>query len=106
MSAPKNVEKVTTANAATRFRKGGAPGPGRPKGVPNKLTQDSREALRLAFEGIGGVEALTGWARANPDGFYALWGKTIPKQVESDHAGEVTIRVTYEAPGAADRGDG
>ena len=105
MSAPENVEKVTDEKRPTLFRKGGRPGPGRPKGVPNKLTADSREALALAFKGVGGVEALTAWAKRNPDGFYALWGRTIPKQVESQQSGSVTVHVTYEPPAGVVRDD-
>lgn len=61
----------------------GKPGPGRPKGVPNKLTQSAREALQLAFEGLGGVERLIEWARAddNLGDFYKLYARLIPVEV-------------------------
>jgi hypothetical protein len=38
------------------------PSPGRPKGVPNKLTTDARAAIMMAFYGIGGVEKMVAWA--------------------------------------------
>ena len=53
---------------------------GRVKGQPNKVTADARKAMELAFEGIGGVEALAKWAKDNPDKFYQLWGRMIPQQ--------------------------
>ena len=81
-------------------------GKGRPKGIPNKITRDQRAALAYAFEGLGGADGLTAWARSNPDAFYQLWGRTVPKDVSVTQGGAVEIRVTYEAPGAADRGDG
>jgi len=34
-----------------------------------------REVLAAAYEGMGGLEALTQWARDNPEKFYALWAK-------------------------------
>lgn len=56
-------------------------GKGRPKGVPNKSTAKVKEALALAFEGVGGVVALKGWAQDNPTEFYKLWAKLLPTEV-------------------------
>lgn len=71
---------------------------GRKKGVPNKLTQDARQALESAFQGVGGVPALTRWAKETPTEFYKLWGKLIPKDVEvsGKDGGAVEIRVRFE----------
>lgn len=55
--------------------------PGRLPG-PNKLTVEAKEAIELAFEGIGGVPALIEWAQAKRDLFYTLiWTKLIPKKI-------------------------
>jgi hypothetical protein len=51
---------------------------GRKAGMPNKLTADAKEAFRLAAEGVGGVEALTEWARVSPDKFWPLYARLIP----------------------------
>lgn len=75
--------------AADNLRKGG----GRPKGIPNKSTIAAKEALQMAFEGIGGVQALTHWAR-EPDNmgeFFKLYAKLLP--IDMKHSGEIVSRV-------------
>ncbi len=59
-------------------------GKGRVKGVPNKTTTSAREAFTLAFQGIGGTEALKVWASANPTEFFKLYARLIPQE----HVGE------------------
>lgn len=56
---------------------------GRKAGTPNKLTVEAKEAFRLAAQGIGGVDALTEWARQSPDKFWPLYAKLIPLDVTS-----------------------
>lgn len=56
--------------------------PGRPKGSQNRLTKGAKEALQLAFEGIGGVDALVAWAKKNPTPFYQLYARLIPTEHE------------------------
>lgn len=69
----------------------GTPGPGRPKGVPNKTTMAVKEALSLAFEGLGGVNRLTVWARDNETEFYKLWAKMLPTEVKGDLGAGITL---------------
>ena len=57
---------------------------GRTKGTPNKTTTAVKEALNLAFEGVGGVPQLQEWAKENPTEFYKLWVKMLPQQVDMD----------------------
>lgn len=45
--------------AESRFKNGGKPGPGRPKGLPNKATQDARAAIAQFVD--GNAHRLTGW---------------------------------------------
>lgn len=59
---------------------------GRKAGTPNKTTRDARAAMELAFEGAGGSNALTKWAKANRTEFYKLWGRLIPAEVK--HGGD------------------
>ena len=59
-------------------------GPGRPKGVPNKLTRTVKEAIEAAFQGVGGAEYLMRQAEENPQAFLTLLGKIIPAQVQQE----------------------
>lgn len=73
---------VTPAVKQTKGIGKGTPGPGRKKGVPNKTTASVKQALTIAFEGIGGVSKLQAWATEHPTEFYGLWAKLLPKEVE------------------------
>ena len=57
---------------------------GRRRGASNRITKEVKECLELAFAGAGGVAALTAWAKKNPDGFYPVWAKLLPKNVNMD----------------------
>jgi hypothetical protein len=61
----------------------GTPGPGRPKGIPNKATVAAKQAFQMAFDGIGGVDALIGWAQENQTDFFKLFSKLIPQDVNA-----------------------
>lgn len=64
---------------------------GRTKGTPNKTTVAVKEAMLLAFEGLGGVPALIEWAKVNPTEFYKLYSKLLPLQVNADLDGKLEI---------------
>jgi hypothetical protein len=76
----------------------GQAGPGRPKGLPNKVTASIKSAISEAFDKLGGVPSLVRWGESNPDDFYALWGRLAPKEVEmSTPAGAaLVIKVVRE----------
>ena len=67
--------------------------PGKPLGAKQKIPQTAKIGLALAFEGIGGVDALQRWARKNPDGFYSLWGRLVPHEVSGPEGGPLTITI-------------
>jgi hypothetical protein len=68
-----------------RFQPGHRGGLGRKTGVPNKMTSEVREAIALAFQGIGGVPKLIEWAEANQSLFYtAIWLKLLPLSLKLD----------------------
>jgi hypothetical protein len=71
-------------------------GKGRKKGVPNKTTASVKEAITLAFEGIGGVPKLIRWANANETEFYKLWGRLVPHEVTGAGGGPLGIKVVFE----------
>jgi hypothetical protein len=65
-------------------------GAGRKKGTQNRLTVEAREAIRLAAEGLGGVDALMAWARESPDKFWTL---LYTKLVPHSHEGSIDLKV-------------
>jgi len=73
------------------------PGPGRPKGVPNKFTASIREAFKEAFDGMGGAQGLMEWGTANPNLFYPLASKLIPIEVTGPEGEPLTVKII--APG-------
>jgi hypothetical protein len=75
----------------------GTPGPGRPKGIPNKTTALLKDAILRAAEAAGDgdmVEYLTTQAKINPGPFMALLGKVLPMQVVGEEGGAIEINVT------------
>jgi hypothetical protein len=78
----------------------GKPGPGRPKGLPNKSTTALKEAILAAAEAHGedgeGWGGLTGYlikvAREDVKAFAGLLGRVLPLDVN----GSVGIHVTLE----------
>lgn len=54
---------------------------GRKAGTPNVLTVRAKDALELAFDGLGGVPALIEFGRQYPQDFYKLWVRLLPAEV-------------------------
>lgn len=73
-------------------------GKGRPVGAVNKLTRAAKEAFGLAFEGIGGVEALTAWAKDNPTEFYKLFARLIPTEQHIANPDGTPLNFTLYVP--------
>ena len=78
----------------------GTPGPGRPKGVPNKLTtilkDDILQAAELAHP-KGRVAYLVKQAHDNPASFMTLLGKVLPMQLDATLTADVIFKTIYEA---------
>ncbi len=69
-------------DADGRFAKGGAPSPGRPKGVPNRATVDGRMLRARIFESwdrVNGDRILDELARTDPKAYIKLVVKLIPR---------------------------
>jgi hypothetical protein len=62
----------------------GTPGPGRKKGVPNKVTQDLKTMILTSLSEVGGVAYLAEQARERPGAYLALVGKVLPLTVAGD----------------------
>lgn len=83
-------------NTAKPARVGdGTPGPGRPKGVPNKTTALLKDAILQAAHKAGGdggmVQYLTEQAEKNPGPFMSLLGKVLPMQITGEDGGAIQI---------------
>lgn len=67
---------------------GGKPGPGRPKGIPNKLTGDVKAMILEALASAGGADYLARQAEQSPAAFMSLVGKVLPMTVQGGDNGE------------------
>jgi stalled ribosome alternative rescue factor ArfA len=68
----------------------GKAGPGRPKGMPNKITALLKDDILQAAQDAhpkGRVGYLTQQAQENPTAFLTLLGKVLPMQVEGTGEG-------------------
>ena len=77
----------------------GTPGPGRPKGVPNKVTGQLKEMILAALDKAhddGGVGYLMQQARDNPNAFLSLVGKVLPMTVSGDPENPLAIVTRIE----------
>ena len=81
---------------------GGKPGPGRPKGSPNKVTAAAKDAIAQAAEQLGGVNRIVEWAREDPKNEHAFWAtiypKLIPVQVSGEGGGPVAVTFAWLPP--------
>src|ERR1700722_15425955 len=71
---PGQVKQTAKKSKDPKFGNLGGPGPGRPKGVPNKINRDLKEAYLMAANLAGGREGLVGYLKAqaelvNPSAF-------------------------------------
>lgn len=77
----------------------GTPGPGRPKGIPNKNTTALKDMILKALDQAGGAQYLLEQSEANPTAFLTLVGKVLPLQVTGEGGGPVISKVTVEIIG-------
>ena len=77
----------------------GTPGPGRPKGLPNKTTVQLKEMILAALDKSGGVDYLVRQADENPASFLTLVGKVLPMTVAGDPTAPIKIIVTRQIVG-------
>ena len=86
-----------TAEPKIGPNKGNA-GKGRPKGSPNRLTANLKEAILGAFDTVGGPDYLVSVANSDPRTFCTLLGKVLPMQIagadnEDGTPGEIVVRI-------------
>lgn len=62
---------------------GSRPGPGRPKGSLSRWSRASLDAVLEVFENLGGVAAMSEWARAHPTDFYrGIYTRLLPTRID------------------------
>lgn len=84
------------------FKKGGKPGPGRPKGCQNKATAAIKEMVIAALDKAGGVDYLVRQSDDNPTAFLGLVGKVLPLQVAGDPDNPVASVIEWRVVQAGD----
>jgi hypothetical protein len=85
------MSEASKANRkAHEFQKGQKPGPGRPKGRKNEITLEIRDAIKRAFDELGGVAYLKKVGKTRPEVFLGLLAKTVPKEINA------TLTARYE----------
>lgn len=86
MSTPKKLPVPVKQTGKKRVVGDGTPGPGRKKGVPNKMTVELKEMIRQALEEAGGVAYLVERAKdpRTAGAFLTLVGKVLPLTVQGD----------------------
>ena len=77
-------------------------GPGRKKGVPNRLTREVQEMLETTAHKLGGVKRLLAWVKERPENEYAFWTsmymRLLPVQVAGQGPrGAIELNVTIDA---------
>lgn len=70
------------------------PGPGRPKGLPNRVTGLAKENITEAFEALGGVDTLVKWAKKSQRNLYAFYVIIYPKVIASQAADSVADKIS------------
>ncbi len=69
------------------------PVPGSRKGKPNKISKELKEMIRGALDDAGGQEYLVAQAKENPTAFLTLLGKILPKDINANVKGKVTLKL-------------
>lgn len=71
---------------------------GRKPGSVNKITRDTKEALELAFEEMGGTDALVAWGKLHPTEFYRIWSRLLPRELKAEVNNEPNGKVIICLP--------
>ena len=100
---PGQVKQTTKKQTAKKQGNHGnlpGPGPGRPKGVPNKVNRDLKEAYLMAANLAGGKEGLVGYLKKqaeleNPSAFMTGLSKLLPSMLEGNPDAPLIVERVY-----------
>ena len=71
-------------------------GPGRPKGTPNRISGNLREAIQESFNKLGGEKWLLELAKKDPRTFASLLAKILPTDAgKSELPAIPTINISF-----------
>jgi len=82
---------VSKVGRSRKRRKSG----GRAKGTPNRITASFKEAVLVAFDGIGGDHTFQRWAKSNQTAFYKIMARLIPLEVVGNQDQPVAVKVMF-----------
>jgi hypothetical protein len=92
---PVSVKKTQKKPRGKPFEKGCKPGPGRPRGVPNKFSGDLKEAILAGVNGSN-EQGVAGFvldlALDTPTSAAALLGRLIPVSMAGTLGATLTVR--------------
>jgi hypothetical protein len=97
MRKMRDMQTVAENKPAKRAIKPPAPGPGRPPGVRNKLT-NLRDAVIEAFNEVGGAAYLVKLAngtQSDRNAFCGLMAKVLPSQIQADVSGTIQVQLSW-----------
>ena len=98
---PGQVKQTGKKSKDPKFGNLPGPGPGRCKGVPNKVNRDLKEAYLMAANLAGGKEGLVGYL-VNPSAFMTGLSKLLPSMLEGNPDAPLIVeRVYYTRDGDA-----
>jgi hypothetical protein len=74
------------------------PGPGRPKGLSNKLTRTSKANIEKVFENLGGADGMTKWAKSSEKNKTIFYSEIYPRILPMDvaHSGEINAVLRFD----------
>lgn len=92
------MEKVTKPKRKPTGAAAMGPGPGRPKGIPNKMSGELKQMILMALDKAGGVEYLVEKAHdaRTASAFLTLVGKVLPMTVTGENGGPVKVEFAWK----------